>query len=128
MKTKTKIKVDPIFGAIKRHRTALQARWVAQGAYAITKPTADREKEIKAHADKAWRREYEALEALITCVPTTADGLVALIAHVGQPEDEEPDSDSIIGGAIQSEHITITAWSGRLSRAASAIARSLGHA
>jgi hypothetical protein len=124
---KAKPTVDPIFAAIKRHRTALVARWAAQGVYAITTPGADREKEIKARADKAWAREYETLDALLACSPTTADGLVALIAYVGRPEDEEPNSDSIIGGAIQSQHITIAGWSRRLSHAATAIARSLGH-
>jgi hypothetical protein len=118
---------DPIFAAIKRHRTALLARWVAQGIYGQTRPNAARHEEIKARADKAWDREYEALEALIACPPTTADGLVALITYVGQPEDDEPHSDTIIGGAIQSNCITGTAWSRRLSRAAAGITRSLGH-
>jgi hypothetical protein len=123
-----KPKPDPIFAAIKRHRTALVARWAAQDVYAITRPGADREKEIKARADKAWVREYETLDALLACSPNTADGLVALIAYVGRPEDEEPNSDSIIRGAIQSQHITVAGWSRRLSHAATAIARSLGRA
>jgi hypothetical protein len=120
-------KPDPIFAAINQHRTALMARWAAQGVYAITKPGAAREKEIKARADKAWAHEYETLDVLLACSPTTADGLVALIAYVGRPEDEEPNSDSIIGGAIQSQYITIGSWSRRLSHAAAAIARSLGY-
>jgi hypothetical protein len=42
-----------------------------------------------ARTEAAWDREHEALERLITYRPTTTQGLVSLIAYLGQPEDDE---------------------------------------
>jgi hypothetical protein len=80
-------KPDPIFAAINQHRTALMARWAAFGAYgeiAADDPSYNKA-EVRAHA--AMDREHEALKALVACQPTTVNGLMVLLAYVGQPAD-----------------------------------------
>jgi hypothetical protein len=81
-----KPKPDPIFNAINQHRTALMARWAAFGAYGeIAADDPSYKAEVRAHA--AMDREHEALKALVACQPTTVNGLMALLAYVGQPAD-----------------------------------------
>jgi hypothetical protein len=113
-------KKDPVFAAIERHRTALWSRWAALRISGSVAPTDPREKEAMARTEAAWGREHEALEMLITCRPTTTQGLVSLIAYLGQPEDDDaddrpPQSETIICGAILSELITAEEWSRRIS-------------
>jgi hypothetical protein len=113
---------DPVIAAINQHRTALLARWAAFG---ISKDLGSGDagyKRAEAHTNAAWDREHKALKALVACQPTTIDGLLALLAYVGEPEDgpnyEFDDSASIIVGAFEAEHVDATEWSRRLSRTA----------
>jgi hypothetical protein len=114
---------DPILNAIDQHRTALMARWAAFSTYgerAADDPGYNKA-EVRAHA--AMEREHEALKALVACQPTTANGLMALLAYVGQPEDgpDYDDTETIIVGAFEMHKITATEWTRNIGRAAKRI-------
>lgn len=63
---------DPIFAAIERHRRAQVGAYQAQEA----------EDDI---FDPAFDEEQESLLAVLTTLPTSAAGLVALLGHLGGP-------------------------------------------
>jgi hypothetical protein len=117
--------VDPIFAAINVHRTALMARWAAFGAYGEIAADDPSYNKAEARANATMDREHEALKALVGCQPTTANGLMALLAYVGQPADgpdyELDRTETIIVGAFETNRITATEWSRNLGRTAKRI-------
>jgi hypothetical protein len=80
------IEADSCFFESADSRSVGAMTKLAQGVYAKIAPTDVRYEKVKACADKAWGREYDALDALIACRPKTAGSLVALIAYVGKPD------------------------------------------
>jgi hypothetical protein len=117
-----KPKPDPVTAAINQHRTALLARWAAFAAYKDLAGDDPGYNRAKARSEAAFDREHEALKALVACEPTTINGLLALLAYVGESEDGphyEPDhTETIIVGAFQSEKGTDNEWTRRIGRVA----------
>jgi hypothetical protein len=117
--------VDPIFAAINVHRTALMARWAAFGTYGEIAADDPSYNKAEARAHAAMDREHEALKALVACQPTTANGLMALLAYVGQPADgpdyERDRTETIIVGAFEMHQVTATEWTSNIGRTAKRI-------
>jgi hypothetical protein len=124
-------KKDPVFAAIERHRNALWARWTAQGIYANAESGRREYEELKARSEAAWDREATELDALLECSPTTADGMLALLIHLAEPEDgpEYQEDETIISGATdfhRAGDVTHREWSIRLGEYAKRISCSAG--
>jgi len=67
------VEPDPVFAAIQAHKAAIVAHTAAVD-------TGDE--------DASTDAEDAALEAVLTCQPTTQDGIIALLEHMSAPSED----------------------------------------
>jgi hypothetical protein len=83
---------DPIFAAIAAHRAAMHAYAAACGAGAD-----EHDQDV---VDETCLAHVDALEELVSCRPTTLPGVIALLEHLGQPNDGHDPADTVLVGAV----------------------------
>jgi hypothetical protein len=82
----TKTNIDPIFAKIEAHRAAVAA-WKAAGDISGKMHGDEPDYEAAERlTSKESDREMKALRALLRCRPTTLQGVIALLDHLGQPQ------------------------------------------
>jgi hypothetical protein len=78
---------DPIFAVIAEHREATAWHVATAGAYVGMRPGDPGHDEAQEADAIACSRWSDSVYALFTCQPTTLGGLLALLDHMGQPEN-----------------------------------------
>jgi hypothetical protein len=79
-------KVDPIFAAIDKHKTACTAYEGPRRASANMVSSDPRYKATERAERKVAARETRALAEFLSCRPTTLRGVLAALEHAGRPE------------------------------------------
>jgi hypothetical protein len=84
--TKIESKREPIFAAIEKHKVACAAFEKTRKVVGNMLPSDRRYKAAQKSDGKASAHEIKALVALLSCRPTTLDGVRAALEHVARPE------------------------------------------
>jgi hypothetical protein len=87
---------DPIFAAIAAHRAAMHACTAACNVGADEQDKYDRD-----IVGETCLAHFDALKELVSCRPTTLPGVIALLDHLGQPNDGHDPADTVLVGAAE---------------------------
>jgi hypothetical protein len=111
---------DPIFAAIERHKRELHQR-----NHTIESICAAEERH-KAEERAAWHRYEEAAILLLTTMPTTMAGVIALLDYVASPECSGPGTcETILDGARLSSNREAAAAAERFPASSAQVLREI---
>ncbi|MBV9065530.1 MAG: hypothetical protein JO004_07160 [Methylobacteriaceae bacterium] len=77
---------DRIFAAIEAHRAAVLALNAADDGYRNMSASVPGYEAASRASTEASEAEIDALRNVLACRPTTVEGVLALLDHLGQPE------------------------------------------